>query len=191
MDYLNEKRCLLILDNVESLFQSGKGTGEYREGYENYSRFFELLSEKQHNSCLLLTSREKPKEIARLESKNGPIRSKELRKLVDAEGREILKNEGLHGQHEHWVKLNGRYSGNPLALKLASEPIRELFNGDIGEFLEEDEAVVGDIHDLLDQQFYRLSSGSRRYSTGLPLSARMSHWIRSGMMSCTRCRERI
>jgi hypothetical protein len=32
-------------------------------------------------------------------------------------------------------KLVRYYSGNPLALKLVSEPIRELFGGDIAAFL--------------------------------------------------------
>src|SRR5260370_18073169 len=49
------------------------------------------------------------------------------------------------------------YSGNPLALKLVSEPIRELFAGSIETFLEEEETLVGDVYFLLEQQFNRLS----------------------------------
>ena len=157
IDYLREYRCLLILDNVESILQIGEGSGQYKKDYGVFGRLLELVGEMQHQSCLLLTSREKPKEIARLESDIGPARSWQLHGLEHIAGRKILKNEKLHGTEEDWVALNDLYSGNPLALKLASEPIRELFDGDIAEFLKADEAVVGDIYELLDQQFFRLS----------------------------------
>ena len=157
IDYLRQYRCLLILDNVESILQIGEGSGQYKEDHVFFGRLLELVGEMQHQSCLLLTSREKPKEIARLESDIGPVRSWQLQGLEPLAGQKILKNEKLHGSEEDWVALNNLYSGNPLALKLASEPIRELFDGDIAEFLKADEAVVGDIYELLDQQFYRLS----------------------------------
>jgi WD40 repeat protein/transcriptional regulator with XRE-family HTH domain len=157
IDYLRQHHCLLILDNVESILQIGEESGQYKKDYGFFGRLLELVSEMQHQSCLLLTSREKPKEIARLESDTGSVRSWQLQGLEHIAGRNILKNEKLHGSEEDWVKLNALYSGNPLALKLASEPIRELFDGDIAEFLKTDEAVVGDIYDLLNQQFFRLS----------------------------------
>jgi WD40 repeat protein len=53
------------------------------------------------------------------------------------------------------------YAGNPLALKLISEPIRELFNANIDAFLKEEQTVVGNIHELLDQQFQRLPAHER------------------------------
>ncbi|HSM83969.1 MAG TPA: hypothetical protein VLS96_19925, partial [Nodosilinea sp.] len=36
MHYLRQQRCLLVLDNGETLLQEGKLTGAYREGYEAY-----------------------------------------------------------------------------------------------------------------------------------------------------------
>ncbi|MEO8973156.1 MAG: NB-ARC domain-containing protein [Ktedonobacteraceae bacterium] len=161
IEYLREYRCLIILDNVESILQIGEGSGQYKENYEIFGRLLELVGEMQHQSCLLLTSREKPKEIAHLERNAGPVRSRELPGLEHIEGREILKNEGLYGSENDWVAFNKLYSGNPMALKLASEPIRELFDGNIAEFLKEEEVVIGDIHDLLDHQFFRLSGGEQ------------------------------
>jgi hypothetical protein len=37
MEYLRSSRCLLILDNAESILRSGEQAGHYREGYEGYS----------------------------------------------------------------------------------------------------------------------------------------------------------
>jgi hypothetical protein len=56
--YLNTSRCLLILDNGESILQGGASTGCYRQGYEGYGELFRNVGESQHQSCLLLTSRE-------------------------------------------------------------------------------------------------------------------------------------
>ncbi|HZO71232.1 MAG TPA: NB-ARC domain-containing protein [Ktedonobacteraceae bacterium] len=155
--YLCERRCLLVLDNLESILLSGHRAGEYREGYEGYGRLIELVGKTHHQSCLVLTSREKPKEIAHLEGTASLVRSLQLLGLQRAEGQEILKDEGLFGSEAIEGTLITLYSGNPLALKLVSEPIRELFGGNIAGFLEEEEAVVGDIQQLLDQQFNRLS----------------------------------
>ena len=43
-----EKRCLLILDNVESVLQEGLGAGQYRKGYEAYGKLFQLIGETKH-----------------------------------------------------------------------------------------------------------------------------------------------
>ncbi|NJL41556.1 MAG: hypothetical protein HC899_36355 [Leptolyngbyaceae cyanobacterium SM1_4_3] len=64
LDYLGQNRCLLILDNGESVMQGGEQTGEYREGYESYGVLFQRIGYTSHKSCLVLTSRENPKEIA-------------------------------------------------------------------------------------------------------------------------------
>src|SRR5207302_9486830 len=64
---LQASRRLLVLDNLESLLQSEDPEGGYLPGYEGYGRLIQRLGESAHQSCVLLTSREKPKEIAPLE----------------------------------------------------------------------------------------------------------------------------
>ncbi len=155
IDYLRDLRCLVVLDNFESVLLGGHRAGGYRDGYEGYGKLIKLLGEKRHQSCLLLTSREKPKELAPLEGTM--VRSLQLTGVRQLEGREILEHKGLFGSDKAWADLVNLYSGNPLALKLVSAPIRELFGGDIAQFLKEGEAVIGDIHDLLEKQFHRLS----------------------------------
>src|SRR2546422_449366 len=71
-------RCRLILDNVEAILQGGEHVGHYLEGYEEYGHLFRQVAEVPHQSCLLLTSREKPPELARLEGKLHSVRSLEL-----------------------------------------------------------------------------------------------------------------
>ena len=62
---LKRDRCLLILDNVESILAGQVQSGQYLIGYEGYDRLFRAMGELPHQSCAILTSREKPQTIAR------------------------------------------------------------------------------------------------------------------------------
>jgi WD40 repeat protein len=154
-------RCLIILDNIESILQPINLAGRYYPGYENYGELFKRLGETNHQSCLILTSREKPKEIATLGSNNPKVRCLQLRGLEDADCQEIFSAKGLSISAEIWQQLVGRYAGNPLALKIVTTTIQDLFGGNIADFLEHIEdgiAVFGDLSDLLEQQLARLSN---------------------------------
>ncbi|MBD1856142.1 MULTISPECIES: hypothetical protein [Leptolyngbya] len=58
MEYLRKARCLLVLDNAESILGSDNRAGSYRSSYEGYRYFFKCIAETRHQSCLVLTSRE-------------------------------------------------------------------------------------------------------------------------------------
>ena len=163
INYLRKRRCLIVLDNAETILQTGMSVassqearaGYYQEGYEGYGQLLRRVGEEPHESCLVITSREKPKEFAPLEGKASPVRTISLPGVGETEGQEILKDKGLSGSPQNWAKLVKNYSGNLLALKLVSETIRELFGGDIAAFLAEGEIIFGDTRNLLDQQFER------------------------------------
>ncbi|WP_242037977.1 NB-ARC domain-containing protein [Tolypothrix sp. FACHB-123] len=165
IEILRKHRCLLILDNIESVLRSGEGktqewAGEYEPGHENYGYFFTKVAEAYHQSCLLLTSREKPKEVAALEGKNLPVKVLQLSSLDLTAARGILLDKGCNCTDEQLQKLVDKYSGNPLALKIIGTTVYDLFSNNITEFLTEIEAasiVYGDIRTLLDTQFNRLS----------------------------------
>jgi len=157
IEYLREHRCLLILDNLESILQSGNRAGVYRTGYQEYGELIRRVGETEHQSSLLLTSREKPHQVAILEGETLDVRSLTLNGLNSDSGKEILKMKGLCAQELQLQKLVERYEGNALALKVVATTIRDLFSGDVGEFLQEETTVFGDISELLEQQFVRLS----------------------------------
>ncbi|WP_236142304.1 NB-ARC domain-containing protein [Nostoc sp. CMAA1605] len=165
IEFLRKHRYLIILDNVESVLRSGEGktqewAGEYEPGYENYGYLFKKVAEASHKSCLLLTSREKPKEVAALEGKNLPVKVLQLSSLDLAEAREIMLDKGCNCTDEQLVQLVTKYSGNPLALKIVATTVYDLFSNNLTEFIkeiEESNAVYGDIRILLDTQFKRLS----------------------------------
>src|SRR5437868_4357364 len=78
LEYLREQRVLLVLDNLESLLLEGEAGGHLRPGSEGYARLLLRLAERAHQSCLLLTSREKPAELRVLEGRQSPVRSLRL-----------------------------------------------------------------------------------------------------------------
>ncbi|MBV7333357.1 NACHT domain-containing protein [Chloroflexi bacterium TSY] len=156
VNYLREKRALLVLDNMESILEPERA-GAYRAGYEPYGQLIEQMAMLEHQSHLLLTSRERPDGYHRLERDSRFVQSLQLVGLDDAAGHELLAQRGLHGENREETLLVERYSGNPLALKLVADTIDELFAGDIGEFLAGETLVFDDIRAALDQQFARLS----------------------------------
>ncbi|MEI2578233.1 NB-ARC domain-containing protein [Scytonema sp. PRP1] len=183
IDCLRSSRCLIVLDNFDAILSS-EYTSEsdiyptssashsninnssvfylpqirYRPGYEGYGELIRRVGDSQHQSCLVLTSREKPPEIPALQGEKLPVRCLKITGLSNAESMEILKLKGLPCLPEECKILIDFYAGNPLFLKLIATAIQELFGGNIYEFLEQGTRVFGDIRAILDQQFSRLSS---------------------------------
>ncbi|MBD1871313.1 NACHT domain-containing protein [Cyanobacteria bacterium FACHB-471] len=158
MEHLRNARCLLVLDNAESILQSDERAGSYRDGYEGYGQFLRGVGETHHQSCLVLTSREKPRDLSTKEGISLPMRSLRLTGLEQEDSQAIFSEKGFSvSQHESQTLVE-HYAGNPLALKIVATTIQELFDGDVAQFLNQGTVVFGDISDLLEQQFNRLTT---------------------------------
>jgi WD40 repeat protein len=154
--YLRRRRCLLVLDNLESILEAGQA-GQYRPGYEGYGQLIERMVQGDHRSSLVLTSRERPRGIERLEEDFAWVRSLALDGLASAAGQALLRLRGVAEQADLVDAVIKRYSGNPLALKLVGRTIEELFNGDVAAFLSDEAPIFDDIRQVLDHQFARLT----------------------------------
>ena len=150
-----ERRCLFILDNLEALLQPGALAGTYRTGYADYGSMLERLSQREHQSCLILTSREKPAELGPLEGRRMPVRTLLLSGLDDRACDMILKQRDIVATADDVGRLVHLYGGNPLALHLVTEPIRELFGSDVGAFLAAGDAFFNGLGKLMEQQCAR------------------------------------
>ncbi|MFN8491624.1 MAG: tetratricopeptide repeat protein [Caldilineaceae bacterium] len=162
-EQLRRQRCLLILDNVESILNPANEQqgGAYPPEYADYGQFFARLGDSVHQSALLLTSRELPPELARLERRGAPVRRLPLSGLPLAAGQRLLADDGLVGAVEQQQELLRRYSGNPLALQLVSKTIQDFFAGEIAAFLSDETLFFDDVREVLDQQFARLTTLER------------------------------
>ena len=162
LEYLSSCRCLLVLDNWETLLGSTQNVaGLPRAGYEGYAELLRQVGEVCHQSCLILTSREKPAEIAALEGDTLPVRTFPLPGLGAEDAVRLLEVKGLAGDTNEYKKLVEFYQGNPLGLKMVATAIRDIFAGDVGAFLGEGIAVCNGLRILLEQQFQRLSPSER------------------------------
>ncbi|PSF37722.1 hypothetical protein C7H19_09240 [Aphanothece hegewaldii CCALA 016] len=164
--YLRSMRCLIILDNLETLLQPQGTAGQYRKGYEEYATLLQSVAEIGHSSCIVLTSREKPSEIAALEGSGLETRVLNIKGCPEA-AQALLSASGLVGTPEQKQTLADEYGNSPLALKIVANSIKDLFDGDIPTFLAQNTTVFNHIRYLLAQQFDRLS----------PLEQKISYWL--------------
>jgi len=156
MGYLHQRRCLLVLEDVQLILQSGELAGQYQEGYEGFGEILQRIGDEAHQSCVLLTSWEKPREVALMEGATRPVRTYKLLGLGRA-AHQIFEEKHLQ-EEELWGKVVKLYQGNPLALRIIATTIEELFGGCVSEFLDQNTLFFGDFTYHLHRQFIRLST---------------------------------
>lgn len=153
-------RCLLMLDNLESILQEGSRTGNYRQGFEGYGQLLRSLSDTRHPSQVIITAREMPRGLSAREGRDLPVRCLKLTGLPTDDSQALFHYKGsFAGSESDWQQLTTRYGGNPLALKIVASAIRDFFNGDLGQFLQviqQESFILDDIRDLIARQFERL-----------------------------------
>jgi DNA-binding MarR family transcriptional regulator len=154
--YLQNHRCLIVLDDVHNLFCSGELAGKYKPNYEEYRSLFKQIEKLSHQSCFLLIGWEKPREVTQFKNQNTPIRTLQLKGLDIAAGREILRDYGLE-ESDNSEALIHRYEGNPLWLKSVAHLIQELGIGVTELLLDDTILLPEDLKDVLQQQFDRTS----------------------------------
>jgi hypothetical protein len=154
--YLQNHRCLIVLDDVHNLFCSGELAGKYKPDYEEYRSLFKQIEKLSHQSCFLLVGWEPPKEVPQLTSENTPIRTLQLTGLDTAAAVEILRDKGLT-DIDNCEALIHRYQGNPLWLKSVATLIQELGIGATELLIDDTILLPEDLKDVLQQQYDRTS----------------------------------
>jgi WD40 repeat protein len=168
-------RCQIILDNYESILQGGVQTGQYRAGYEDYGRLLHEFGQGEpHQSCLLLTSREKPMEVGRMEGVTLPVRALNLGGLTASAGQQIFSDRGCPEiSIDRWDEIDRYYGGNPLALQIVAAAVMELGGGDIGEifhYLQSSQMGFPDLNMLLQTQWERMTAAEHQVMYWLAVS---------------------
>jgi hypothetical protein len=165
IDCLRKQRCLVVLDNFEAILRDGEShpetlrhrPGTYLEGYEAYGELLHRVGESQHQSAIA------GNQSRETQGNRRNRRQITTYSLFTAEWvARSRRARNLKSQRVIWRgkvgKLIRLYRGNPLALNIVSTTIRELFNGNVSEFLIQNTLVITGFTDILDQQFKRLSA---------------------------------
>jgi hypothetical protein len=156
IDYFSSSRCLVIIDDVDNIFQFGNLAGQYLTEYKDYSKFFHKIATSSHQSCLILISSEKPPDIETLEIQNKHTKTLYLQGL-GKDAKAILREKGLKDE-DKWDELIRLYQGHPDWLNIIILTIIEFFNGKVSLFLtDNDDLFLGDIEALLENHLDRLS----------------------------------
>jgi len=120
--HLHIKAVLTLLD--------AERVRQFRADFEEYGGLLRLVGEVEHQSCLVLTSCEKPVAVAALQGIELAVRSLRLNGSPKA-AQAIIQGKGWVGTEEQKQILGDRYGNSPLALRIAATSVQELLAGDI------------------------------------------------------------
>jgi len=129
--YLRTHRCLIILDNLNTVLDVGN---------TEYNHLLCIIAETNHQSCLIFTSRAKPVQVTLLENWSLSVRCLRLHgssKIAFS----LIQSKQLLGTEEQKFELCHLYGNNPLKVKIVVNTIIEVFNRNIEKFLEQNTLV--------------------------------------------------
>lgn len=155
--YLRQQRCLLVLDHVEAVLQPELFTGAYSHGWEPFPELLRRVAESEHQSCLLLISREELPEFTYLMRNTSAVRTLPLQGLPMADGVAMLRSHGLAGDENLLTHLAQQYAGLPVALTCVSAMYQRIPIAQLSTLLARDIPLFDELHKLLGKQFARLS----------------------------------
>lgn len=159
MKYLQNHRCLIILDDIHYLFMRGELAGQYQPSYEDYRSFFKQIKDRSHQSCFLLIGWEYPREIAQIKHPNTPKLI--LTGLDTASAHQIIAEQGLEPE-ANGSRFIDHYQGNPLWLKTVANFMVEL-GLTVTEVLQNQPLLFPqDLKDILQQPLAYLSEPEKQ-----------------------------
>ncbi|MEM6501535.1 MAG: tetratricopeptide repeat protein [Cyanobacteria bacterium P01_C01_bin.89] len=158
---LCEARVMVVLDNLEVVLQPPKGTNPGRALSADWGRLLERLSNGNHRSLVVLTSRELPADLADMRlSGAGPnpgrVRVVPLEGVDEAGAIAILQRLGMTDSVEDLRWIAARVEGHPIALELVAGS----FGDRPGYLRKHPQRLAGGLDQLLTEQVGRQSEAA-------------------------------
>ncbi len=139
---LSQYPTLIILDNLESIFQPEKLAGTYQQGYQHFRLFLKAITTTHHQSCVILLTQELSRDLENLADLNESCQLFAVKSL-GKDANYLLSHKKLREQN-YYEQLTEIYQGNPLYLKLISKTIKKYFQGKVSKFLEHEQPFIED-----------------------------------------------
>jgi hypothetical protein len=131
---LQKSRCLIVLSHFQAVLEPNPPM-RYRKDFEDYGELLRRIGETQHQSCVVVVSLQKPREIAILQGDRLPVRSLSVTGLDSFACQKILRAKGVQGAPKDLSRLIVDCQGNPLELKLAASAIQDSCAGSVAAYL--------------------------------------------------------
>jgi WD40 repeat protein len=149
---LQSKRCLVVLDNFESVMRED---GTYLEGCEDYRSLLREVGTTDHKSCLIITTKKNPVQVLNVKPKvkHFPIRGLQLE-----DAKQLLADFNLQGSNDEWQTFINYYGGNPFALELKAATESSSSLCELLRKINNREREHEEITELLESQFNILST---------------------------------
>lgn len=160
---LGNKKAVIILDNMESVMQSGDQTGEFIDGFAPVERFLKRFADIKTQSTVMLTTRELPDCVEALSCSNPSVCQYVNLPGLDIEAvRQLVASHRLvWNKEENLIKFSEHHGGSPYAITLTASTVLSDFNGVIDDYIESRMKLPSKLMKLLDTQISRLSDLQR------------------------------
>jgi WD40 repeat protein len=161
-DELARRRCLIVLDNFESVLPRPNSALDTLDQAYLFSQLIDFVSRSSHRSTIIMTSSEKPVQLTPIEGERREVRSLELRGLGVSEVKSIFESVGtFQGGTRDWEQIVTDYDGNPLLMDTVARDILLLFGGSLRSYLDAGYTMPASFLSRMDQHFDRLDSDER------------------------------
>ncbi|MEG4351383.1 tetratricopeptide repeat protein [Microcoleus sp. LAD1_D3] len=157
IELLKKQPCLIVLDNVETVLQTGQANraGYFAASCPEYAWLLKQLAETEHQSKVIFTCRENLAELPCRATKTISLGGLDIDAAVA-----ILQSFELSATQSELTALAESYQGHPKALEMIAALIRDdsEFQGKVERFLRDRHwLLIRDIENLIDEVLIRLS----------------------------------
>jgi tetratricopeptide (TPR) repeat protein len=157
IELLKKQPCLIVLDNVETVLQTGQAdrAGYFAASCAEYAWLFKQLAETEHQSKVIFTSRENLAQLPHRATKTISLDGLDIDAAVA-----LLQGFELSATQSELTALAEAYQGHPKALEMVAALIRDdsEFEGKVERFLRDRNwLLVRDIEHLIDEVLTRSS----------------------------------
>jgi hypothetical protein len=159
LKFLRKHRCLIIIDDLQMLFQQGQFAGQYQAEFEEYYLLFKQIAELSHASRLLLITGEQPEDA--ITTRHKFTRCLKIGGLGES-AKQILRDKELSDK-QVWDTLIEKYQSHPLWLEMTATMIQDLFAGKVTEFLAYPDLILSNaIASQLSRLWIRLTESEKQ-----------------------------
>lgn len=148
LQFLQQNRCLIVLDEVDSMI----GLESPPDIREEYQIFFRRMVEEQHQSCLWLTAKNFVEELSMYQQMRLPIKIMHLGSLPLEDAQQFIESHGITFDAD-WEKMTHACMGNPLLMQAVLKKVLKAQEGKASLISEKTSLALDEFEYVLKRLF--------------------------------------